>query len=472
MGVTVGMPMFALKASAKACKSKRGRGKNGTGKHAAPLRQIVEEAGEERYSRTKTFDPSRTPLNGHYGKYASGVEAADAMLAEAQAYSDAQVAAGGKKLRKDAVLAVNLIVKPHGDWMNQQPRAEQERFLDDAHMVLVEMGVMPEQPEQWERHRDEAVLHDHYTWMAYDANGKLAGSKLVDVKMFNRLNAEFPQRMRELGWPVDNLTIDPAEYAQMSDEEKAVYNEERKQKKAAHPNGQDANDYMARREREKAAENLQAVEDLRAEMEAGIARVRELEADAKVNAKATAADKKAAAAERKAVEEEYEQLPRLRAKAKQEGREEGKQEGYTEGMSKARQEAAAAAEEERQRIIKQAQAQAAKVREEAAEQAQATLDKAKETLDAVEAVERNPRSPAEQALAALEAQPEFHVTKWQQLVNKVRCKAQEALRRITEPLRENIRQQELDLRRSQADGINYTVGLHTPRKSKDFEHTL
>lgn len=465
MGFTVGMPMKALKVNRAACIRK---GK--PTKHAAPLRKIVEEAGTERYSRTKTMDPSRSELNGHYGKYASGVECADAMLAEAEEYSVWKKENLGSILRKDAVIGVNLIVKPH--WPEGMSDDEKERFLDESHEVLVEMGIMPEQPEQWERHRDEAELHDHCAWMAYDKDGHLAGSKLVDVVVFNRLNAEYPQRMRERGWDVDGLALTPEERAEMTPEELEDYDKARKAAKKNRKSGLDANEYMVEQDKQKAAETLQAAEELRAEMEAGIARVRELEATAKANAKATAADKKAAAAERKAVEEEYEQLPRLRAKAKQEGREEGKQEGYAEGMAKARQEGAAAAEEERQRIIKQAQAQAETIREEAAEQAQETLDKAKETLDAVEAVEKNPRSPAEQALAALEAQPEFRVTKWQQLVNKVRCKAQETLRRIAEPLRENIRQQELDLRRSQADGINYTVGLHTPRKSKDFEHTL
>ncbi len=245
MGIKVGMPMLKLKRGAA------------SGKHAGNLMKIAMEAGEERASKTRTLDSSRSDLNLHLGPYSKGWDAVQAIEDEVADYEVEYKKTShlGRGLRSDAAVAVAFIIKPDGEWINAQPREEQERFFSDTYEVLEELGVVNEEYVRMrERHLDEAAPHEHIITMAYDKDGKLAGSRVVNLKTFGKLNRDYPKKMQERGWPVDELkAYDPEAVKEMTEDEAASYKAEHIAKKA-NRHGLSANEYAAMRDAEKANE--------------------------------------------------------------------------------------------------------------------------------------------------------------------------------------------------------------------------
>ena len=257
MGVKVGMPMLGLK-----------RG-TASGKHAGNLRAIACEMGEERWSATKTFDPDKSDQNLHLGRYASGEEAEAAILAEVEEYEKKQKTAGGRKVREDATVAFAFIVKPQGGWINSLEPAEQERFFSDSYAVLQSFGlVSDENLVMRERHMDEGAPHEHYLCMAYDGDGKLAGSRIVNLKTFAKLNRVYPKLMQKRGWPVEILeAFDHDAVKSMTAEKASLYKAEHIAEKKRRRHGLTANEYME----QKALENAAEANGLRREIESEIA---------------------------------------------------------------------------------------------------------------------------------------------------------------------------------------------------------
>lgn len=244
MGIKVGMPMLKLKRGAA------------SGKHAGSLRAIAMEAGEERASKTKNLDPTRSDLNLHLGPYSKGWDATQAIEEEVADYETEYKKTSylGRGLRSDAAVAIALIVKPDGEWINSQTPEKQERFFSDSYDVLCELGVVKDKDVRMrERHHDEGAPHEHIISMAYDKDGKLAGSRVVNLKTFAKLNRDYPKKMQEKGWPVDELkAYDPEAVKDMTDDEKRAYKEEHIQNKQTKRHGLSANEYAAMKEAEKA----------------------------------------------------------------------------------------------------------------------------------------------------------------------------------------------------------------------------
>lgn len=256
MGFNVGMPMLKLKRGVA------------SGKHAGNLQKILMEAGEERASATKTFDPSKSDLNIHLGEYSKGWDACMAIEDEVKEYEEEykRTSYRGRGLRSDAAIAFAFIIKPESEWINAQTPEEQERFFSDSYEALKELGIIKEDDIRMRvRHMDEGAPHEHIISMAYDKNGKLAGSRLVNLKTFALLNRDYPKKMQELGWDVNELkAYDPEAVKNMTDEEKKAYKEDSIKKKLEKQHGLSANAYIAMKETEKANE-------LRHEIEAEIA---------------------------------------------------------------------------------------------------------------------------------------------------------------------------------------------------------
>jgi len=243
MGFNVGMPMLGLK---------RGKAK---GKHAGNIRSIIEEMGEERYSVSKTLDRSKSDQNIYFGDYRSGRECTEAMLAEVDAYEVEykKTSYKGRGLRSDATVGVAFIVKPEAEWINQQSPEDVKKFFKDAHEVLTGLGVIsPESERMRVRHMDEGAPHEHYAIMAYDDDGKLRGSNIVNLKTFSKLNQSFPRMMQKRGWAVNELVAYDADAVEgMNPDEAAAYKENHIKKKQQKRHGLTANEYIADRECEK-----------------------------------------------------------------------------------------------------------------------------------------------------------------------------------------------------------------------------
>lgn len=255
MGFKVGIPILELKRGKKAAaKCKKG----------GDARSICVEAGEERYSRTKNYDPSRSGDNVHLGPYTSGEEAYEHILDEVARAEEIhrRKDARGRGFRKDATIAYAAIIKPEGEWINAQTPDDRLRFFADARRVLSDLGVMPEdETVMCELHRDEGYSADepcdhlHIVCMAHTDDGDLAGSRHISRDTFPLLNREFPRRMQALGWDVEELVdeqraAEREAYKKMTPEEQEAWREKRKKEGKRH--GLDANAYADKCRRERA----------------------------------------------------------------------------------------------------------------------------------------------------------------------------------------------------------------------------
>jgi len=263
MGFNVGMPMLKLKRGVA------------SGKHAGNLQKILMEAGEERASATKTFDPSKSDLNIHLGEYSKGWDVCMAIEDEVKSYEEEykKTSYRGRGLRTDAAIAFAFIIKPESEWINTQTPEEQERFFSDSYEVLKALGIIKEDDIRMRvRHMDEGAPHEHIISMAYDKNGKLAGSRLVNLKTFGLLNRDYPKEMQKRGWEVNELkAYDPEEVKNMTDEEKKAYKEDAIKKKLEKQHGLSANEYIAKKEAEKAIDTAKQANELCHEIEDEIA---------------------------------------------------------------------------------------------------------------------------------------------------------------------------------------------------------
>ncbi|MEE8717221.1 MAG: plasmid recombination protein [Coriobacteriales bacterium] len=246
MGFKVGMPVLKLK-NAKSGGKNRGKAKN-----SGNLKSVLGEAGTERWSATKTLDRSLSGTNEHLGPYSSGEEAYEAIMDEVEEYSEAYKAEHGRGVRKDAVLAFAMIVKPPAEVVNAMTPEERARFFKDSYDTLVELDVLSDDNVRMrERHRDEGGEHEHIISMAYDKDGKLNGKKVVSLGMFKKLNKEFPKRMQEKGWDVEECEVyDEEAVKKMTPEEADAYKAEHRERKSKQ--GLSANEYIALKHAEEA----------------------------------------------------------------------------------------------------------------------------------------------------------------------------------------------------------------------------
>lgn len=171
------------------------------------------ECMNERKSRSYTLDRSRTAANDYHGLPQSASEVWDDVLERADAYRVEGVNKNGKafsrRLRKDAVVGIGLIVKPPAEIANTWSREEQERFADDTLEVLHEL-----QPRLFSRkkvrarvtHKDEEGPHQHIYLDATDDDGAYCGN-LIDAAFLARVNREYPRLMRSRGWDLDDLDV-------------------------------------------------------------------------------------------------------------------------------------------------------------------------------------------------------------------------------------------------------------------------
>lgn len=113
-----------------------------------------------------------------------------------------------------------------------------------------------------ERHLDEGAHYEHIISMLYDKDGKLAVLRVVNLKTFAKLSRDYPKKMQEKGWSVDELkAYDPEAVKGVTDDEKRAYKEEYIQNKQTKRHGLSANEYAAMKEAEKMNELRHALED-------------------------------------------------------------------------------------------------------------------------------------------------------------------------------------------------------------------
>lgn len=242
MGIRVGIPILKLSKNAKATKRK------------GDARKVALESFKERYSKDPDLDRSRSHLNVYTG-FQRGKDLYKFWEKEASGHLDSR----GRKLRSDAVIGYSFIVKPDKDSMDKMSELEQMRFLDDSMKILSDLFNASGLPiDATALHMDEVNAHVH----AFGHDPEYKAGKKIDIRLFGMLNKEYPKRMRELGYDVEDLTVYDSEKADtMTEEEKADYKEAVLQRKKAKKNaGRSSSKYkeekLAEREKELQAREM------------------------------------------------------------------------------------------------------------------------------------------------------------------------------------------------------------------------
>lgn len=173
--------------------------------HRANGLKISMEAGDERASKSKTLDRTRSHLNGYTG-YRSGAECWEAMEAEADDYRVECKYKGGKvrskKLRKDAVIGWAMIFKVPAEVTRDWTPERHRKFNSDSWKIMRKLApnlFRNENVRLVATHRDEDGVHVHMIGDAKDKDGRYCGNE-IDRVLFDKINDEYPAMMRALGW--------------------------------------------------------------------------------------------------------------------------------------------------------------------------------------------------------------------------------------------------------------------------------
>lgn len=227
MGWNIGIPSLKLNNIGK------------KSKHCGSFAGVAMEALEERKGRDPDIDPELAHLNIY-----EGITSARALMEYSQTHvqelSDQQRAAGGRKIRDDAVVMCSTIIKPPAEMMAAMSREDQIRFLQDAAEKLSEI-VGAGNVKSKAYHFDEQGGHLHVLWEPITEDGRLCAKELHNIKFFGRLNREMPEYLRSRGWDIDDCqAYDAAKDELEQDEERkerkksgrssAVYKQEMEQK--------------------------------------------------------------------------------------------------------------------------------------------------------------------------------------------------------------------------------------------------
>lgn len=241
MGWKVGITTLKLTN----CRSKKSKAKR-----TGFLRGVVCEGMSERWGKDEDIDRSRSRYNTYTG-VTSGVALAETMTTEAAEYSRKRKAAGGRALRADAAIGWAMILKPPMDVINAMSPEQQIKFFSDSDKIILElMGA--DNIRATALHRDEQAPHKHYYGMGYTQSGELCVDKIINPKLYKRLNQEYPQKMRDLGWDIEDCTIYDAEKVKgMTEDEADAYKSACRTKRRQKKNGLDSKTYKAQKEVEK-----------------------------------------------------------------------------------------------------------------------------------------------------------------------------------------------------------------------------
>lgn len=229
MGWQIGLP--SLKLNNTGAKSK----------HCGGFAQVASEALEERQGRDPDIDHEKSNENIYSG-FRSAAELQEYSRKHVEELSSKQIAAGGRKIRGDAVVMCATIIKPPAAMMNELSREDQTRFFKDSMEKFAEI-IGKDNVKSSVIHFDELGSHMHVFWEPMTADGRLCAKEMHNLQFFSELNREMPEHLRSRGWDIaDCNAYDQAEEKAKTEKEKA---EERAKK------GRPSGAYKADAEREK-----------------------------------------------------------------------------------------------------------------------------------------------------------------------------------------------------------------------------
>ena len=223
MGIRVGIPILKL--------SKNGKSTNRKGN----AKKIALEGLSERYSKDKDLDKTKSKNNIYFG-FDSGEKLYNYWEENANNHRDKL----GRKLRADAVIGYTLIIKP--DMEGMENIKNKDLFLKDSievitdilnnHDLVVDAAAI---------HKDEVNEHVHL----FGHDNEYKAGKKINLSLYTDFNKEYPKRMREKGYDVEDMSVyDVDKVKDMSEDEKQEYkNDLIKRKKNKSKNGRSSNKY-------------------------------------------------------------------------------------------------------------------------------------------------------------------------------------------------------------------------------------
>ena len=238
-------------------------------KHRTNGLKICKEAGYERASKSATLDRSRSQDNLYEG-YTSGETCWGDMVEQASMYrvqvkvktKSGEEVVRERVLRSDAVIGYAIIYNPPAEITTGWTDEEYARFYDNSRecMEIIEPRIFRKDTIRMSaRHLDEGVPrgeneyadeHLHDIGECIDQDGHYCGN-LIDAKLMDRINRNYPALMRERGWDMEDLDVTDWEKAKKD----VHYRTERSAKRRK--NGRSVNRYLV----DKLQEKVQVMEE-------------------------------------------------------------------------------------------------------------------------------------------------------------------------------------------------------------------
>ena len=106
-----------------------------------------------------------------------------------------------KKVRKDAVKMISVLVTASPEYMNSLNRDEQIQYFDEA-FKFCQKRFGKENCIEMNMHFDETNPHAHVSVVPI-LNGKLCAKEIMTMKALYEIQEEFPKTMRERGFDVE-----------------------------------------------------------------------------------------------------------------------------------------------------------------------------------------------------------------------------------------------------------------------------
>lgn len=245
MGFNCGMPVLTLDNLPHAAGDKHGNAK-----------KVAKEAFEERQGRDSDIDRARTADNIYFSfdrgnkAFRKGEELYNYWQAQADAHT-CTVNGKERKMRSDAKIGFTGIIKPDADYISNMTHDEQMRFCKDAMSIVLDIYKKQDLTiDAAVIHVDERATHIHY--FGHDADYKM--SKKVNLGLYDKLNREFPRRMREKGWELNDLTGYKEATAGMTDDELHEYKTKKRSERRERHNVS-SQEYKANKEAKKVLES-------------------------------------------------------------------------------------------------------------------------------------------------------------------------------------------------------------------------
>lgn len=240
MGYKCGMTVMTLDNLQHKAGDKHGNAKS-----------VVQEALEERYGSDIDINKELTQ-NNIYDKHGfrNGQALYDYWMAEANAHSFT-VGDKVRKMRSDCKIGYAGIIKPQMEYINSMDITQQKRFFNDA--INIVKDIYKQQGLTVDAaviQFDEQAAHVHY--FGHDKDYRM--SKKVNLALYDKLNRDFPQRMRTKGWDLVDLTGYKEETAGMTEDELAEYKVKKRSERRTRHN-RTSKEYKADKEVQKALES-------------------------------------------------------------------------------------------------------------------------------------------------------------------------------------------------------------------------